>query len=281
MGEFVHVYNDGGGIRNVSVPPSSANLLGSRGQVAGYGPVTIMATGTPFAILPGDGSATGMFFTNSAGAFTLTAGAILTNAWNALKGCWIYLPANFGGRAYPAGWYWAVFSSDTAGILYTDTYASGVPIRPVSPTPFPVNLTGWLTQTTAEITGPTGFTLVGGAMGPSGVVKTHWRIIGNTISTKTFKEYLGLTVVATMGITASPVTEILTSIFNQGDPQKQVTSTANALPGVGTANATYTASSSATVATDVDQTISFSLQVATNTACAILLHADVTVTYGA
>ena len=281
MGEFVHVYNDGGGIRDVQVPPSSANLLGSRGQVAGYGPVTIAAIGTPFVILPGDGSATGMFFTNSAGAFTLTAGAILTNTWKALKGCWIYLPANFGGRTYSAGWYWAVFSSDTAGILYTDTYTSGVPIRPVSPTPFPVNLTGWLTQTTAEITGPTGFTLVGGSMGPSGVVKTHWRIIGNTTSTKTFKEYLGLTSVAAMGITTSPLTEMLTSIFNQGDQQKQVTSTASALTGVGTANATFTASSSATVATDVDQTISFSLQVATNTACAILLHADVTVTYGA
>lgn len=243
-------------------------------------PKNVLSVGTPFAILPGDGAAVGMFFTGTAGAFTLSA-AILTNAWNALKGCWCYLPANFGGSVYPADWYWAVFSSDTAGILYTDTYETGTPVRPTSPTPFPSNLNGWLTQTTAEITGPTGFTLVGGSMGPSGAVKTHWRIIGNTASTKTFKEYLGLTPVSTMGITTSPVTELLTSIFNQGDQQKQVTSTANALNGVGTANATFTVSSSATIATDVDQTISFSLQVAANTACAILLHADVTVTYGA
>ena len=47
----------------------------------------IAAIGTPFAILPGDGSTTGLQFTGSAGAFTLSA-AILTNAWNALKGCW-------------------------------------------------------------------------------------------------------------------------------------------------------------------------------------------------
>ena len=243
-------------------------------------PQQIAAIGVPFCILPGDGSTTGLQFTGSAGAFTLSA-AILTNAWNALKGCWCYMPSGFGRSGYAAGWYWAVFSSDTAGVLYSDKYVSGRVTRDFSPTAFPDNLSGWLTQTTAEITGPTGFTLVGGAMGPSGVVKTHWRIIGNTISTKTFKEYLGSTTVATMGITTAPVTEILTSIFNQGDQQKQVTSTANALPGVGTANATFTASSSATIATDVDQTISFSMQVATNTACAILLHADVTVTYGA
>ena len=243
-------------------------------------PQQIAAIGVPFCILPGDGSTTGLQFTGSAGAFTLSA-AILTNAWNALKGCWCYMPSGFGRSGYAAGWYWAVFSSDTAGVLYSDTYVSGRVTRDFSPTAFPVNLSGWLTQTTAEITGPAGFTLVGGAMGPSGVVKTHWRIIGNTTSTKTFKEYLGLTLVATMGISTNPVTEILTSIFNQGDQQKQVTSTANAQPGVGTANATFTASSSAAVATDVDQTISFSLQVAANTACAILLHADVTVTYGA
>ena len=243
-------------------------------------PQQIAAIGVPFCILPGDGSTTGLQFTGSAGAFTLSA-AILTNAWNALKGCWCYMPSGFGRSGYAAGWYWGVFSSDTAGVLYSDTYVSGRPVRDFSPTAFPVNLNGWLTQTTSEVTGPTGFTLVGGSMGPSGVVKTHWRIIGNTASTKTFKEYLGSTPVATMGITASPLTEMLTSIFNQGDQQKQVTSTASALTGVGTANATFTVSSSATIATDVDQTLSFSMQITANTACAILLHADVTVTYGA
>ena len=73
-------------------------------------PQQIAAIGVPFCILPGDGSTTGLQFTGSAGAFTLSA-AILTNAWNALKGCWCYMPANFGRTAYPAGWYWAVFSA--------------------------------------------------------------------------------------------------------------------------------------------------------------------------
>ncbi|MBK9993689.1 MAG: hypothetical protein IPP01_06830 [Saprospiraceae bacterium] len=127
-------------------------------------PQQIAAIGVPFCILPGDGSTTGLQFTGSAGAFTLSA-AILTNAWNALKGCWCYMPSGFGRSGYAAGWYWAVFSSDTAGVLYSDTYVSGRVTRDFSPTAFPVNLSGWLTQTTSEVTGPTGFTL-GGSMGP-------------------------------------------------------------------------------------------------------------------
>ena len=107
----------------------------NRNPVNSSGPCSIAVIGTPFAILPGDGAAVGMFFTGTAGAFTLSA-AIVTNAWNALKGCWCYLPANFGGKTYPAGWYWAVFSSDTAGILYNNTYSSGVPVRPSTLTPF-------------------------------------------------------------------------------------------------------------------------------------------------
>ena len=243
-------------------------------------PQQIAAIGTPFAILPGDGSTTGLQFTGSAGAFTLSA-AILTNAWNALKGCWCYMPSGFGRTAYPAGWYWAVFSSDTAGILYNNVYTSGVPARHASPTAFVENLSGWLTQTTSEVTGPTGLTYRGGSMGKSGSVKTHWRIIGNTTNTKTYKEYLGLTIVATMGVTTSPVSEILTSVFNQGDSQKQVTSQANAMPGVGTASSSFTISSATAIDTDSDQAVSISMQLGANTACAVLLHADVSVTYGA
>jgi hypothetical protein len=151
MTAYTSIYN---------TPPSGSNYLigdtvtltgGDVWKYAGLGGVAnqIAAIGTPFVILPGDGAAVGMFFTGTAGAFTLSA-AILTNAWNALKGCWCYLPANFGGKTYPAGWYWAVFSSDTAGILYNNTYSSGSPSRPATPTAFVDNLAGWLTQTTSE-----------------------------------------------------------------------------------------------------------------------------------
>jgi len=242
-------------------------------------PRQVAVSGVPFVILPGDNSANGMFFTNSAGAFTLSA-AIMTSAWNMLKGCWCYLPANFGGRTYPAGWYWAVFSSDTAGILYTDTYVSGQPSRPSSPTPFPVNLSGWLDQSIAEITGPTGFLLRGGAMGNNGSLKQHLRLLGNITGTKTFRTYVGSTIVLQTAPTTYPNTEQLLSCRNQGVETLQNNSRTSIPTGVGASGASvwleYTSAD-----TGIDQNLSMSLQLSVNTACAILLHADVTVTYGA
>jgi len=199
-------------------------------------PLTIASIGVPFIIPPGDGAAVGLQFTGTAGAFTLSA-AILTNAWNALKGCWMYLTASFGGSTCPAGWYWAVFSSDTAGIVYTDTYVSGKPVRPSSPVAFSIDLTGRLTSTTSEVTGPTGFVLRGGSMGPSGTLKSHIRLAGNTTGTKTFREYLDSTQIAGISPTTSPVAELITSCRNQASEQLQTNTPDTAPTGVGIAGA--------------------------------------------
>jgi hypothetical protein len=256
-----------------------ANHISEHRQLGGVAN-QIAAIGTPFVILPGDGAAVGMFFTGTAGAFTLTAAAILTHLWNVLKGCWCYLPANFGGKTYPAGWYWAVFSSDTAGILYNNTYSSGLPSRPATPTAFVDNLAGWLTQTTAEVTGPTGFTLRGGSMGPNGCLKSHFRPSGNLTGTKTFKGYLGSSVFSSIAPTVNPTTEIITSFCNQGVENAQLVSGINSNTGVGVNSNVFTTSSYAVIDTTTDKNIAYTLQLSVNTACAMLLHADVTVTYG-
>ena len=283
MGEFVHVYNDGGGIRDVPILQGAGAVLGGkdRNPVNSSGPCSIAVIGTPFAILPGDGAAVGMFFTGTAGAFTLSA-AIMTSAWNVLKGCWCYMPSGFGRTAYPAGWYWAVFSSDTAGVLYADTYVSGRPTRDFSPTSFPVNLSGWLTQTTSEVTGPTGLTLRGGSMGPSGTLKAHSRMMGNITASKTFKIYLDSTQVAFFGtLTTNPNSESIVSVRNQASESLQLCSHQLANPGVGQVAASFLTNEYAAIDTKIDRTLSYSLQISTNAACAILLHADVSVTYGA
>jgi len=243
-------------------------------------PRQVAVSGVPFVILPGDGAAVGMFFTGTAGAFTLSA-AIMTSAWNMLKGCWCYLPANFGGRTYPAGWYWAVFSSDTAGILYTDTYVSGQPSRPSSPTPFPVNLSGWLDQSIAEITGPTGFLLRGGAMGKNGSLKQHLRFLGNITGTKTFRTYVGSTNVLQTAPTTYPNAEQLLSCRNQGVETLQNNSRTSIPTGVGASGASVFGLEYTSADTGIDQNLSMSLQLSVNTACAILLHSDITCTYGA
>lgn len=244
-------------------------------------PLNVASIGVPFVLPPGDGAANGLQFTGSAGAFTLSA-AILNNAWNVLKGCWMYMPASFGGSTYPAGWYWAVFSSDTAGILYTETYVSGRPARPATQTPFSTNLSGWLTTTTAEVTGPTGFLVPGGAMGNSGILKTHLRGLGNTTANKIFRLYLGATLVTYVGsVTVSPDFEVLVSSANQGVPNLQINSRQAGLTGVGAAGATFSVGTESSSAdTSMDQIFSLSLQISTTAGCAILMHADVTVTHG-
>lgn len=243
-------------------------------------PQQIAAIGTPFVIPPGDGAAVGLQFTGSAGAFTLSS-AILTNLWNALKGCWCYMPSGFGRTEYPAGWYWAVFSSDTAGVLYTDTYVSGRPTREFSPTAFPVNLSGWLTQTTSEVTGPTGFTLAGGSLGRNGSLRTYLRATGSTTSTKTFRAYLGSTVIFGAAPVGSPTIDYCMSVVNQASETLQTAAPVNAPIGIGSTLSSFAAGNYAAIDTTVDQVFSMSLQISANTASAVLLNASSTVTYGA
>ena len=265
---------------NAWVPPASQNTIDAS-EWLNSTPICIASIGVPFIIPPGDGAANGLQFTGSAGAFTLSA-AILTNAWNVLKGVWMYMPASFGGSTYPAGWYWAVFSSDTAGILYTETYVSGRPARPATQTPFSTNLSGWLTTTTAEVTGPTGFLVPGGAMGNSGRLKTHLRCLGNATANKIYRTYLGATLTAYVGsVTTNPDLEFLLSSVNQGVQNLQINSRQSGSTGVGVVGGTFSVGTENSSAdTSIDQILSLSLQISTTAACAILIHADVTVTHG-
>ena len=244
-------------------------------------PQQIACIGTPFVILPGDGASAGLLFTGSAGAFTLSA-AIVTNAWNLLKGAWCYMPSGFGRSGYAAGWYWGIFSSDTAGVLYSDTYVSGRPVRDFSPTAFPVDLSGRLTQTTSEVTGPTGITLPGKSIGPNGTLKCQFRTMGTTTGTKTIKAYLDSTVVFGAAPAGNPVAEYLVSCSNQGVEDLQLTTASNSsLTGVGATGATLSTANYTAIDTASDRTLSISLQISTTATCAALLHADVNFTYGA
>ena len=98
MGEFVHVYNDGGGIRNVPMREGATRLTTDR---------VLYQSGIPFWIPPGDGGSNGLSFTGTRGVFTLSAEAPMTGASAYLtSGCYIYIPAGAGGLA--GGWYWCV-----------------------------------------------------------------------------------------------------------------------------------------------------------------------------
>jgi hypothetical protein len=245
-------------------------------------PKVIAQSNIPFLIMPGDGGANGCSFSGSAGAFTLSA-AILANIGTALAGCYAYFSANFGGSTLPAGWYWTEFSSDTAGIVYAETYTSGTPRRPASPTPISVNLTGRITATTNEIVGPSGFILLGNALGKNGTLQTLFSMAASTSGTHSYRGKIDTTVFLMAGNSTSPVAELLYSMSCCDSNTRKICSrnASNANGGVGLSSATAVAASSISVDTSIDQNISFSLQQSTSVAGAILMRALVTATYGA
>jgi hypothetical protein len=219
-------------------------------------------SGIPFVRPPGDGSANGLQFTGSLGAFTLSAAVVGT----ALYHSYVYMPASFGGSAYPAGWYYALWSSSTGGTLYLDTYdpTSGVPPTvPAIPTPFPSNLTGWTTAPITEIQACQ-FTLPGGFIGKNGLAEFLYRLwCNNSAGNKTVKIKFGSTVMHYMGPTTTLYNnDVLAFTQNQGAENRQVNTRNGLSVGSGT---TSVDGDIRTVDTSADVVVSMTMQIPANT----------------
>jgi hypothetical protein len=224
--------------------------------------IPMWLSGIPFVRPPGDGSANGLQFTGAIGAFTLSAAVVAT----ALYHSYVYMPAGFGGSAYPAGWYYALWSSGTAGTLYMDTYdpTSGVPPTvPVSPTPFPGNLTGWTTAPTTEIQACQ-FTLPGGFLGKNGLAEFIYRLwCNNSAGNKQVKIKFGSTVMHYMAPTTTAYNnDILAFTQNEGAENRQVNTRNGLSVGTGT---TSVDGDIRTIDTSVDVVVSMTMQIPANT----------------
>lgn len=243
----------------------------------------IAVSNIPFLIMPGDGAANGCRFTGTNGAFTLSA-AIIANIGTSLAGCYAYFSASFGGSSLPAGWYWTEFSSDTAGIVYAETYASGSgqPGRPATKTPITPNLSGWVTGSTSEIVGPSGFILPANALGSNGNLQVFLGVGGSTAGTKTFRAKIDTTNVVQTGTATSPTGESLHTVTCVDSPTEKFCgrSTSTSSTGVAAFNTTYAAANATSVNTAIEQRLSFSLQSSTNVAGAVLFRAIAVATYG-
>ena len=118
-------------------------------------------------------------------------------------------------------------------------------------------------------------------MGKSGALKSHLRGLGNATATKFYKLYLGSSLVQYIQpVTTAPNWEMIVSTCNQGAESLQINSRQQMPSGVGLAVTVMVNGESTSVDTSVDQTLSISMQISTALACAILLHADASVTYG-
>ena len=235
----------------------------------------------PFLIMPGDGAANGCQFTGSGGAFTLSA-AILANISTSLAGCYAYFSAGFGGSSLQAGWYWTEFSSDTAGIVYAETYTTGTPRWQTTKTSITPNLSGWVTATTNEVVGPQGFLLPGTALGKNGNIQALVGQAGSIVGTKTYKAKLDATNIVSTVTTSSPVGETIHTITCMDSTTKKLLGRASAVLNTGVSffiNA-YSTGNLAEIDTSVNQYLSFSLQQNTNLATPILTRALAVATYG-
>ncbi len=280
MPEFVRVWGNNG-IREVPVIQGVQEILGSRAITGSTGPQIIATSSIPFLIMPGDGSANGCQFTGSGGAFTLSA-AIISGIGTSLAGCYAYFSANFGGSSLPAGWYWTEFSSDTAGIVYANTYTSGKPTRPVTKTAISPSLTGWITGTTNEITGPTGFVLDGSILGKNGLLQTFYSMAASTAGTHSYRGKLDTTNYFVGGNTTFPVSEMLHTLqCLDSHTEKLCSRNSNAVSGgVGVSSGSYTSAAFISIDTSAPRILSFSLQQSTNVAWAVLMRAVVIAIYG-
>lgn len=238
----------------------------------------------PFLIMPGDGAAAGCQFSGSAGAFTLSA-AILTLSGTGLAGCYAYFSANFGGSALPAGFYWTKFSSDTAGIVYAETYTGGLVKRPSTETPIGTNLTGWNTGTTNEITIPNEFVLAGGTLGLTGYLQIFTRQLGSTTGTKTYRlrtddgSLSQLFNSTTSGSTIGDSINFVTNIDSHTEKYLGRFNVATA--SVGQFGATLVSGYKvSTCDTSIQNKLSFTIQGSTNVAAPVLMGAGIIAFYG-
>ncbi len=111
------------------------------------------------------------------------------------ESAYVYLPAGAIVTNSAAGWYYFVGSSTTAGTVYNNTYTSGVPRVPSSPTAFATTGPGAFTQSTSEVTGPQ-FSVPAGFLGNNGTMKLWVNPVNNNSgNNKTTKLVFGSTTV--------------------------------------------------------------------------------------
>lgn len=113
----------------IAVLASASRVLGNQGV-----PMVVLGTATY----------------GSNGAATLSTALAATPA---ITSCYGYVPANSVAAAFTAGWYYCVFSSTTAFIVYNNpTYTAGTPVIPGTPTPFVATGQGSVAGSSAAIT---------------------------------------------------------------------------------------------------------------------------------
>lgn len=186
----------------------------------------------------------------------------------AYPNAYCYFPANVLATAIAAGWYYCTFSTTTAGVAFLDTYTSGVPTIPGSPTAV-TDGKGAFTGDTGERAGPS-ITLPANSLGVNGKIEIRFDAYGNnSAGAKTFRsrwDGLGGTAFAAVIATTQLQHQGLFRIWNAGATNKNHGSGTMAGPTTSLGGAVTLGTIDSTAST----TVVLSIQKATATDNAIL-----------
>ena len=242
-------------------------------------PRTTFQTAVPFVLPPGDGGTNGLTFTGGGGgAFTLSA-APMAGLFSGLSGSgsYVYLPANAGGSGNAAGWYYCVFSSDTAGTIYGDKYTGGQPQIVGSPGAFGGAPSGRITTPTSEITAISGINLT--PIGINGEVEWKNKTAGDTASgNKFFRLKFGGTTGLAETASTNPILDCLMTLRNRADQTKQTASriVTGGASGVGTSASSISGDFVSIDLSGATTALTITMQLTANTGCMVLLSSSIT-----
>lgn len=136
----------------------------------------------------------------SNGAGTLTTALAATPA---ITKCFAYVPANSVSASFAAGWYYCVFSSTTAFVLFNNQYSgTGTLLPPASPTAFVATGQGSVAGVSSSVTAYQ-LSIPGNTLGLSGGLNVEFSLsYTNAAGTKTVAvSYGAMTFLSTSGTT--------------------------------------------------------------------------------
>jgi hypothetical protein len=187
----------------------------------------------------------------------------LTSLPHTYASAFIWMKAGAIATSSTAGWYYFVSSSATAGACYNNTYTTGAPVIPASPTAFSTTGPGAFTQTTgSNITGPV-VVVPGGSMSINGELDIDGASSSNnTAGAKQVNYTFGGSGTCYLQYIQSQVSAgWISRLRNRGVTGLQVAlCQSGGEPGVSTNVFTYSS-----VDTTANQNLSFLLQLATAT----------------
>jgi hypothetical protein len=242
---------NGGGVGIVTLPGGEFGGLKDPAGASLKMPYALMQMGTTIGI--GSGGTIGA-------DGVLTLGRQMGMIYS--QGLYLYFPANSIGAGVPAGLYWCIMTTTTAGRIYNNIYTSGTPVPPATPIQFSGTAGSTYVQDLSEIT-LCAISIPANAMGPWGHLRTLW--VTSSFSggaTKTYRQRLAGQLLLTSAGSTIACSRFETNVVNSGVSfQKNAGGAAAIGPSVGVSQSM----TNTNVNTALSQVMSYTGQLSSDT----------------